>query len=158
MTTQPAQDRPDRTRPDVSTEAAIYQRLRAHLDTLKLGTAAEALTGVLDTARAEQLSPTATLEQLLGLEVAAVESRRLAGRLRFACLPHSWTLDEFDFAAQPGVDEKLVRELAALRFLDEVGNHRNWILLNGASSSLPAVEEGGAYEELVGCRRETAAA
>ena len=112
----------DQAEPDSPTEAALYQRLRAHLEVLKLGTAAEALTGVLDTARAEQLSPTAALERLLGLEVADVEARRLAGRLRFACLPHSWTLDEFDFAAQPGVDEKLVRELAALRFLDDAGN------------------------------------
>ncbi|BBG01218.1 MULTISPECIES: IS21-like element helper ATPase IstB [Pseudonocardia] len=108
--------------PDGSSEAATYQRLRAHLEVLKLGTAAEALTGVLDAARAEQLSPTAVMERLLGLEVSHAEARRLAGRLRFACLPHSWTLDEFDFAAQPGVDEKLVRELAALRFLDDAGN------------------------------------
>lgn len=113
---------PGQTEPDSPTAAALYQRLRAHLDTLKLGTAAEALTGVLDTARAEQLSPTAVMERLLGLEVAHVEARRLAGRLRFACLPHPWSLDEFDFAAQPGVDEKLVRELAALRFLDDAGN------------------------------------
>jgi DNA replication protein DnaC len=110
------------TAPDGSGEAATYQRLRAHLDTLKLGTAAEALTGVLDTARDQQWTPTVTLEHLLGLEVAQAEARRLAGRLRFACLPHSWTLAEFDFAAQPGVDEKLVRELAALRFLDDAGN------------------------------------
>jgi DNA replication protein DnaC len=118
---QPAQAA-DQAEPDSPTEAALYQRLRAHLEVLQLGTAAEALTGVLDTARAEQLSPTAVMERLLGLEVAHVEARRLAGRLRFACLPHSWTLDEFDFAAQPGVDEKLVRELAALRFLDDAGN------------------------------------
>ena len=32
------------------------------------------------------------------------------------------TLDEFDFTAQPGVDEKLIRELASLRFLDDAGN------------------------------------
>lgn len=122
MTTHQAAQATTQAEPDSPTEAALYQRLRAHLDTLKLGTAAEALTGVLDTARDQQLSPTAVLERLLGLEVAAVEARRLAGRLRFACLPHSWTLDEFDFAAQPGVDEKLVRELAALRFLDDAGN------------------------------------
>lgn len=122
MTTHKPAQAADQAEPDSPTEAALYQRLRAHLEVLKLGTAAEALTGVLDTARAEQLSPTAVLERLLGLEVAHVEARRLAGRLRFACLPHSWTLDEFDFAAQPGVDEKLVRELAALRFLDDAGN------------------------------------
>ena len=119
--TPPDQIPPEQTRFEGS-EAATYQRLRAHLDTLKLGTAAEALTGVLDTARDQQWTPTVTLEHLLGLEVAQAEARRLAGRLRFACLPHSWTLAEFDFAAQPGVDEKLVRELAALRFLDDAGN------------------------------------
>jgi hypothetical protein len=31
-------------------------------------------------------------------------------------------LDAFDFTAQPGVDEKLIRELASLRFLDDAGN------------------------------------
>ncbi|WP_433505409.1 IS21-like element helper ATPase IstB [Pseudonocardia halophobica] len=122
MITRPELTEPEPTQPDGSSEAATYQRLRAHLDTLKLGTAAEALTGVLDTARDQQWTPTATLEHLLGLEVVQAEARRLAGRLRFACLPHSWTLAEFDFAAQPGVDEKLVRELAALRFLDDAGN------------------------------------
>jgi DNA replication protein DnaC len=104
------------------TEAALYQRLRGHLAVLKLGASAEALPGVLDAARAEQLSLVAALERLLGIEVELAEARRLAGRLRFACLPASWTLDEFDFTAQPGVDEKLIRELASLRFLDDAGN------------------------------------
>jgi DNA replication protein DnaC len=42
--------------------------------------------------------------------------------LRFAYLPASWTINEFDFTAQPGVDEKPVRELLSLRFLDDAGN------------------------------------
>lgn len=108
--------------PMSSSEAAAYQRLRGHLATLKLGTAAEALSGVLDAAHVEQLSLVAALERLLGIEVTQTEARRLASRLRFACLPAAWTLDEFDFAAQPGVDEKLIRELASLRFLDDAGN------------------------------------
>uniref|UniRef100_UPI00397BA286 ATP-binding protein n=1 Tax=Amycolatopsis sp. cmx-8-4 TaxID=2790947 RepID=UPI00397BA286 len=33
-----------------------------------------------------------------------------------------WTLSDFDFAAQPGVDEKLIRDLATLRFLDDASN------------------------------------
>jgi DNA replication protein DnaC len=103
-------------------EAALYQRLRSHLAALKLGAAAEALTAVLDAARAEQLSRVATLERLLGIEVELTEARRLVSRLRFACLPASWTLEQFDFTAQPGVDEKLIRELASLRFLDDAGN------------------------------------
>lgn len=108
--------------PMSSGEAACYQQLRAHLAFLKLGAAAEALTSVLDAARSEQLSPVATLEQLLAVEVQAAETRRLAGRLRFACLPAGSVLGDFDFTAQPGVDEKLIRELASLRFLDDAGN------------------------------------
>jgi DNA replication protein DnaC len=77
---------------------------------------------VLDAARVEQLSLVAALERLLGIEVELTEARRLTSRLRFACLPAAWTLAEFDFAAQPGVDAKPIRELASLRFLDDAVN------------------------------------
>ena len=103
-------------------QAQTYQRLRAHLAELKLGAAAEALTGVLDTARDQHLDVLNVLERLLAIEAEAVAARRHAGLLRFACLPAPYTLDQFDFAAQPGVDEKLIRELATLRFLDDAGN------------------------------------
>ena len=42
---------------------------------------------------------TAALERLLAIEVAATEARRLAGRLRFACLPTPATLEDFDYDA-----------------------------------------------------------
>src|SRR6187549_2373209 len=103
-------------------QAATYQRLREHLDFLKLPAAAEALPGILDAARAEDASTVTVLEQLLAVEVETTQARRLASRLRFACLPTQSRLDEFDFSAQPGVDEKLIRELASLRFLDDAGN------------------------------------
>src|SRR2546421_938128 len=103
-------------------EAAAYQRLRAHLDVLRLGAAAGSLTTVLDAARTEDLSLISAMERLLAVEVAAVETRRHAGLLRFACLPAPYRIEDFDFSAQPGVDEKLVRELASLRFLDDAGN------------------------------------
>jgi DNA replication protein DnaC len=104
------------------TESVTYQRLREHLAFLQLGAAAEALTSVLDQAHADRLSLTAALERLLAIETEAVEARRLTGRLRFACLPAPWALSDFDFTAQPGVDETLIRELASLRFLDDAGN------------------------------------
>src|SRR6267154_2992418 len=103
-------------------EARRYQQLRAHFSYLKLDNAAEALPRVLDEVRHENLSMTAALERLLEIEVNATEARRLASRLRFACLPDPWTLSDFDFAAQPGVDEKLIRDLATLRFLDDASN------------------------------------
>ena len=103
-------------------EARRYQQLRAHLGYLKLNDAAEALPRVLDAARTEGLSLTAALERLLEIEVEATEARKLACRMRFSCLPEPWTLNDFDFAAQPGVDEKLIRDLATLRFLDDAAN------------------------------------
>jgi DNA replication protein DnaC len=103
-------------------EAAAYQRLRAHLDVLRLSAAADSLSTVLDAARAEDLSLIAAIERLLAVEVNAVQTRRHAGLLRFASLPAPYAIDDFDFSAQPGVEEKLVRELASLRFLDDAGN------------------------------------
>jgi DNA replication protein DnaC len=112
----------DPLEPAPSTQAATYQRLRSHLTTLKLTAAAEALTQVLDAARTEDLTLIAALERLLAAEVTAAAARRHAGLLRIAALPAPYTLADFDFTAQPGVDEKLIRELAALRFLDDAGN------------------------------------
>jgi DNA replication protein DnaC len=103
-------------------EARRYQQLRAHLSYLKLNDAAEALPRVLDAARTDRLTVTAALERLLEIEVEATETRRQASRMRFSCLPEPWTLNDFDFSAQPGVDEKLIRDLATLRFLDDAAN------------------------------------
>jgi DNA replication protein DnaC len=108
--------------PGTISQAECYQRLRAHLAFLKLTDAAQALPRVLDQAREQQLSLVAALEQLLAVECAATEDRRLTSRLRFACLPAPWALADFDFSAQPGIDEALIRELATLRFLDQGAN------------------------------------
>jgi DNA replication protein DnaC len=108
--------------PMTTSEAATYQRLRSHLATLKLTAAAETLTSVLDAAREQDLSLIAALERILGIEVDAATARRHANLLRLASLPAPYAIDDFDFTAQPGVDEKLIRELASLRFLDDAGN------------------------------------
>jgi len=89
---------------------------------LKLHDAAQALPGVLDTAAAENLSMTAALERLLGIEVEATEARRLAGRLRFACLPTPATLEGFDYDAATGVDRSLITELGTCRYLETATN------------------------------------
>jgi DNA replication protein DnaC len=112
----------DRGPATTQTQAETYQRLRAHLSFLKLTDAAEALPRVLDEARTAKLSVVETLEALLSVEVDATEDRRLTSRLRFACLPAPWRLADFDYAAQPGIDKALIRELATLRFIDEGAN------------------------------------
>ncbi len=65
---------------------------------------------------------TATLERLLGLEVDATEARRLAGRLRFACLPTPASLEDFDYDAAAGLDRQLVAELGTCRYLESATN------------------------------------
>ena len=77
---------------------------------------------VLDHASAEELSMTAALERLLAIEVDATEARRLAGRLRFACLPTPASFEDFDYDAAAGVDRKLIEELATCRYLETATN------------------------------------
>ena len=99
-----------------------YQVLRSHLAFLRMGAAAEALPGLLDEAHTAKLSASAFLERLLAVEVAAVEERRRATLERFASLPSPFTLADFDFSAQPSVDEKLIGELGTLRFVEDATN------------------------------------
>ena len=108
--------------PMTGSQASLYQQLRGHLATLKLSAAAEHLPSVLAQAEEEKWSMTATLEYLLAREVEATEARKLAGRLRFASLPTPATLADFDFDAAPGLDRKLIDELATCRYLDTATN------------------------------------
>jgi DNA replication protein DnaC len=108
--------------PMTAVEASVYQRLRAHLAALKLYDAAEHLPAVLDQAVAQGWTLTAALEHLLAAEVTATEARRLAGRLRFACLPTPATLADLDYDAAPGLDRKLISELATCRYLESATN------------------------------------
>jgi DNA replication protein DnaC len=100
----------------------LYQNVRSHLAYLKLNAAAEALPGELDTAMNDKRTHTEFLEKLLSIEVAAVETRRHAGLLRFANFPAPWHLDDFDFSAQPSVDPALMRDLATCRYAEDATN------------------------------------
>ena len=113
---------PTPTPPMTGPQASVYQQLRGHLATLKLTAAAEHLPAVLADAEQQGWSMTATLEHLLAREVEATEARKLAGRLRFASLPTPATLADFDFDAAPGIDPKLINELATCRYLETATN------------------------------------
>lgn len=106
----------------MSRDDSVYQRLRAHLAYLNLGAAAEALPGQLDQARTTKIGHTEFLEALLRIEVEATEQRRWDGRMRFANFPAPWRISDFDFAAQPSVDEALIRELATCSYLADATN------------------------------------
>ncbi|MFI7709381.1 IS21-like element helper ATPase IstB [Nonomuraea sp. NPDC049480] len=108
--------------PATPAQAACYQRLRGHLAELKLNAAAAALPAVLDAARDEDLTVVEALERLMGVQAHASQTRRADNNLRFASLPAPWSIDDYDFSAQPGIEESLIRELACLRFLDDATN------------------------------------
>lgn len=100
----------------------VYQQLRSHLAYLKLSAAADALAPALEAAERDKPGYTSFLHDLLAAEVAATEQRRLEGRMRFAKLPAHKTLEQFDFAAQPTLDRRLVEDLATLRFVEDKAN------------------------------------
>jgi len=96
-----------------------YERVRLHLEALRMHAALEALDGLLEAARVEDLPPVVVLERLLSTELAARHDRRVETNLRFAGLPYRQRLDEFDFEAQPSIDQSLIARLATLRFLED---------------------------------------
>ena len=99
--------------------STVYQQLREHLHYLGLRAAADTLAPALEAAEKTKPGCTQFLHDLLATEVQAAEQRRLQGRLRFAKLPARKTLEQFDFAAQPGLDQRMVEDLATLRFVEE---------------------------------------
>ena len=101
---------------------SVYQQLRSHLAYLNLPAAAEALPTHLDQARQHNTGHTQFLEGLLRVEVETTEQRRWETRLKLANFPTRWTLDDFDFGAQPSIDEKLLRELTTGAYLADATN------------------------------------
>ncbi len=87
------------------------------------------LTHLIDTvdqltarAEAEQLGYLEFLDQVLEEELGLRESRRFRNALKLSGLPHHKTLDEFDFAFQPELDPRKIRDLASLQFIDTKSN------------------------------------
>lgn len=66
--------------------------------------------------------PISLVAYLVSEEVAARDATRKDMRLRTARFPGHKTLDNFDFAFQPSVDKKQIRELASLSFLNQATN------------------------------------
>lgn len=104
----------------------VVERCRADLDALGLPHAASVLESRLDTAAKKELSYADFLADLLRIEVKARDDNGHARRLKLAKLPFMRRLDQFDFAFQPSVDKRLVKELGTLSF---TADGQNVILL-----------------------------
>ena len=128
------------------------EQARQYLEQLGLAQAAAVLDSRLEAAAQKQAPYADLLADLLGAEAAARRARYLTTRTRLAHLPFQRTLAQFDFAFQPSVDERQVRELATMAFVADAAN----ILLLGppgvgkthlaVALGLQAIEQGhGVY-------------
>src|SRR5512136_2606976 len=98
------------------------ERLQTALNGLGLKAVEARLESLLEQASKKEPSYADFLDELLSCEVDARRSRYLRARLQLAHLPFVKTFDQFDFAFQPSIDERQIRELRTLRFVHEASN------------------------------------
>ena len=99
-----------------------HERLVAHLTRLKLVHVRDILDSLLEDAAKRELSYADFLDGVLRAEVQSKQDKRIRmGRL-IAHFPFQRTLEQFDFAAQPSIDPKMVREISTCRFIDNAEN------------------------------------
>ena len=100
--------------------------LDAMLARLKLGGIRDQLDSLLDEAARSNLSTRETLILLCEREIARKDHRRIEMALKLAHFPAVKELTGFDFEAQPSIDPKQIRDLAASRW---IANGENVLLL-----------------------------
>jgi DNA replication protein DnaC len=106
--------------------ALSYERVQQYLTRLKLTRMAEQVDPLAEQAAKENWTYLMFLERLLDAEVSARYERDVAMKLKLAHFPFVKTLEDFDFAFQPSLNERQVQELATLRF---IANGDNLLLL-----------------------------
>lgn len=101
-------------------------RLDEMLMRLKLSGIRDQIDSLLDEAARSNLSARETLSMLCEREIARKDHRRIEMALKLAHFPAMKDLASFDFEAQPSIDPKQVRDLAASRW---IANGENVLLL-----------------------------
>jgi DNA replication protein DnaC len=100
----------------------VSARIRASADKLGLPHLATQLEQLAHRADESKLGYLDFLDLALSEELAVRDERRFRHSLRLSKMPHYKTLDEFDFAFQPELDPRKVKDLATLTFLEAKGN------------------------------------
>ena len=99
-----------------------YQRVQDALKMLALTTMPAVLDSLTQQAAANNWSALQFLDELTQTELAARAERDVQRKMRLARFPFHKTLDEFDFAFQPSVNERQIRDLATMRFAAHAEN------------------------------------
>jgi DNA replication protein DnaC len=97
-------------------------RIRTHATKLGLTHLTETIIQLVERAEAGQMGYLDFVDLLLEEQVGLREGRRFRNALKLSGLPHHKTLDDFDFAFQPGLDARKVRDLATLEFVPARSN------------------------------------
>ena len=98
------------------------ERLRTTLTALNLTAIDARLETLLENASKQDPAYGDFLLEVVNTEADARRQRYLKTRLQLAHLPYLKTFDQFDFAFQPSIDERQIRELRTLRFVHEASN------------------------------------
>src|SRR6516165_7154326 len=93
------------------------QRILAALKRLQLTHLRETLAAVLSEAAKEEWTYREFLDQILRREVDAKQGKRIRMGMQIAHFPCVRTIEGFDFAFQPSVEERLIRELSTGNFI-----------------------------------------
>jgi DNA replication protein DnaC len=99
---------------------------RKLLSELGLETSSDILDARLEAASHNEITYLSFLNDLLEAEKQMRKKRSEETRIKLSRLPHRKTLEEFDFAFQPSIDTRQVKELSTLAF---VARNENLILL-----------------------------
>ncbi|HKH54025.1 MAG TPA: ATP-binding protein [Propionibacteriaceae bacterium] len=102
--------------------ALTVDRIRSHATKLGLTHLTDVVTQLVQRAETEQLGYLDFVDLLLEEELGLREGRRFRNALKLSGLPYHKTLDEFDFAFQPDLDARKVRDLATLEFVSAKSN------------------------------------
>jgi DNA replication protein DnaC len=106
----------------MSTEAPSTLLLRHHLKVLKLPTMLRDYAAVAAACGQERIDYAGFLLRLAERELLERERKATERRLKEAAFPVVKTIDTFDFAARPSLNETLVRELLRGEYLDRREN------------------------------------
>jgi DNA replication protein DnaC len=94
-----------------------HDHLTAMLNRLKLTAVRDQLDSLVDEAARRELTIREALSLFCEREIARKDERRIEMGIGLARFPFVRDLDSFDFAAQPSIDKKQIREIAAGRFI-----------------------------------------
>jgi len=96
--------------------------LEALLDKLRMEALGDQLDTLCEQAAKKDLDYRAFLTEVMKTEWQSRRVRGTEARMRQARFPAMHTLETFDFDFQPGIDRKVIRELASLAFVERGDN------------------------------------